>query len=103
MPLSPQSSFDELASHVIEMKVTPSGNYWTIGGKEISKDVIETLREEAKYIERSLLWEILNATITNEAASLALHKSTEWSHIEYAKALNNWAQFFRRKIHELTR
>lgn len=72
-----------------------------IGGEKVSDEVRDILRDEAKYIARSRLWEIMDATITNEAANMALIKSTSWEHVDTAKMLHHWAFVFRNMLHKL--
>ena len=94
---SPLSDFNEISKRVFDVKNL------TLGGEPIGADMLDILREEAKYFERSQLWEILNASILNEASNLALHQSTNWEHIKYAKALNNWSFFFKNVVHRLSK
>lgn len=72
-----------------------------IGGVEVHPDVRELLRDQARYIAGSQLWEIFNAAIINESAQMALIQSTDWSHIETAKMLHHWAFVFRNALHSL--
>jgi len=46
-------------------------------------------REQAKYLLTSNLWEAVEATVINEATTLAFQAGT-MEHIEYAKALKYW-------------
>ena len=72
-----------------------------IGGKEVPKELRSQLKEQATYIAESQLWEILNATIINEASNMSLMQSTNWEHIQTAKMLHHWGYVFRRMIEEL--
>lgn len=75
-----------IQSHIFQEK---NGNIY-IGGQLIDKQMRELLRDQAEYILRSDLWEIFNATITNEAANLALVQSMNWEHVNTAKMLHHW-------------
>lgn len=55
----------------------------------------ELLREQARYITTSQLWEVFNAAIINEAADLALVQSTSFDDVAFAKALHHWGHVFR--------
>lgn len=72
-----------------------------IGNQEITPEMRELLREQARYVATSQLWEIFNAAIINEAADLALIQSSEWQHIETAKMLHHWGHVFRNAMHAL--
>ncbi len=61
----------------------------SIGGYEIKAEVRELLREQAGYLLRSEVYEIFEATLTNEAARLALGSSSV-EHLQFAKALQYW-------------
>lgn len=58
-----------------------------IGGEEIKVDVLDVLREQARYLSTSQLYEILKATIINESAELALKQSKNFEQVQFAKAL----------------
>ena len=75
-----------IQNHVFHEK---NGNIY-IGGQLVDKQMRELLRDQAEYILRSDLWEIFNATITNEAANLSLVQSTNWEHVTTAKMLHHW-------------
>lgn len=72
-----------------------------IGGEKIKPELRSILKEQAFYLSSSQLWEILNATITQESSDLALKKSTEWNHVLYAKALKYWGDVFESMINKL--
>ena len=71
--------------------------------KTVKQEMRDILQQDAKYFEKSNLWEILEATIVNECANLALIQSKEWSHIENAKMLHHWAHVFKNMIHTLAK
>ena len=64
----------------------------SIGGIKIDQATRGVLRDEAAYIQRSNFWEIFNATIKNEAATMALITSMNWDHTLSAKQLYYWQQ-----------
>lgn len=72
-----------------------------IGGVEVSGQVREVLRDEAKYVERSSFWEVFNAAIIDEAAKIAL-TSTNFEQVERAQMLKAWAFRFQEAVKLLT-
>jgi hypothetical protein len=54
---------------------TQENGKFFIGGVEITPQVKDLLKEQARYIQSSQLFELLNATIVNEAGNLALVQS----------------------------
>lgn len=72
-----------------------------IGGAPIDEQLRNSLREEAKVIEASRFWEVLHATIIQEAADLALVQSANWEHIQSAKMLKHWDYVFQNMIYKL--
>lgn len=60
-----------------------------IGGVPIDDQMRETLREETDYILRSNFLEIFDATLTNEAAEMALIQSANMDHVQVAKMLHH--------------
>ena len=72
-----------------------------IGGEKIKPDMRKLLKEQAGYLESSQIYELLRATITQEAAELALSESKEWNHVLYAKALKYWGDVFDTMIKKL--
>lgn len=100
MPISvevPEQSLDftGLSKRIFTVK----GDVFYVGGEPATQQMRELLRDEARYIITSTLWEVFNAAITNEAASMALINSTEWEHVEVAKMLHHWAHFFRNTLY----
>ena len=69
---------------------TPNGLY--IGHNKIDDNFRRVLKDEANYILRSRIWEVLNDTVANEAAQLALQHSLNWEHVLSAKQLYYWQQ-----------
>ena len=58
-----------------------------IGGEEIKADIRSLLKDQAKYIETSQFYEILNATIINEAFNLGVLQSKDFDNVQFGKAL----------------
>lgn len=82
--LHPSIDFVALSKRVFDSKEL------TIGGEEISKEMRDMFREEAKYIVSSHIWEVINATAINEAGTLALKNSLNFDHVQFAKGLDYW-------------
>lgn len=91
----PASDFRAAQSRIFQV----SGDQIYIGGDKIADDLRSTLRDEAVYISNSRLWELLNNSVTNEAANLALVQSTDWEGVQFAKALHHWAHYFRNVLY----
>lgn len=92
-------SFTEVEQHVFAER---GGNVF-IGGIEVTPQLRSTLRDEAEYIQSSRLWEVLNASILNEAYDIALIKSKDFDQVLSAKLLHHWAHFMRNVIHTLAK
>lgn len=93
-------SFSEIAEHVFGQA---KNGTLLIGGQPIPAPLRETLRDEAEYIIKSRLWEILNAAVMNEEYRLGMLEAKEWEHVRFAKALHHWAQFFRNTLFTLAK
>lgn len=74
-----------------------------LGSEEIPPQVLQVLREEAKYIIKSQLFEIINATITNESFNLGVGQSKDWDSVQYAKSLYYWGKVFKKIINRLAK
>jgi hypothetical protein len=61
-----------------------------IGGERIPDVLLSVLKDESRYILKSRIWEIIEATVINESAELALNKSLNWEHVLSAKQLFYW-------------
>lgn len=61
-----------------------------IGKEEIKADIKELLKDQAKWLQTSQLYEILRATIINESYNAALIQSTDFDQVKFAKALYHW-------------
>lgn len=72
-----------------------------IGGEEIKPEVLDLLREQARYLETSQLYEIFRATIINESAELALKQSQNFEQVQFAKALYHLLYVFDNMILKL--
>ncbi len=92
-------NFTETEEHVFQEK----GGEVYIGGVKVTHEIRSLLRDEAEYIQKSRLWEILNASVTNEAYSLALIQSKDFDNVLSAKMLHHWAHFMRNVLHNLAK
>lgn len=72
-----------------------------IGTEEIKPELLAVLREQAKYLESSQLYEILLATLKNESYNLALIQSKDWESVQFAKALYHCAFVFENLVSKL--
>ena len=57
-----------------------------IGGQQASQEMLKNFKVEAERILATILWETLEATVTAEAADLALRQSTNFEQVQFAKA-----------------
>lgn len=74
-----------------------------IGGTKMTPEIRGLLRDQAKYVISSQLWEVFNAAIINESAELALVQSENWEHIQAAKMLHHWGHVFRNALYVLAK
>jgi len=72
-----------------------------IGGNEVPTTMRGLLRDEAEYIQNSRLWEIINATLINEASDIALRQSTNWEHVLSAKQLHHYVFVVKNILYKL--
>lgn len=72
-----------------------------IGGEELTPQVRDLLRDQAKSFQTSQLWEILNASTINEGISTGLLQSQNFSHTQFGKALLHYASFIRKIVDKL--
>lgn len=72
-----------------------------IGKEEIKPELLEVLREQARYLETSQLYEILVKTLKNESYNLALIQSKDWDNVQFAKALFHCAFVFENMVSTL--
>lgn len=74
-----------------------------IGGEKIKPEFKALLKEQAKYLVTSQLFEVFNETINAEANDLALNKSTEWQHVQFAKALKYYIDVLNTMVSKLSK
>lgn len=74
-----------------------------LGKEPINATMRDLLREQAKGVQSSQLWEVLNASIANEAINLALIQSKDFDHVQFAKALWHYSTFMRNVILKLSK
>ena len=80
---------------------TKDGIY--IGNKLIDRTTRSVLKDEAIYIAKSNLWEILNATINQEAFRMGTIESTLWDHTLSAKQLLYWKSIISKLVDTLAK
>lgn len=85
MPEDQLQQFNNLAKRIFS--VDPKTGKIYIGGEEATKEMLELLKEQSRYLETSQLYEIFKATIINESADLALKQSQNFEQVQFAKAL----------------
>lgn len=68
-----------------------------IGGEEVPDQLLQSLRDEAEYLLRSRLWEILVVSARNESVKMLL-QSTNMEHVQFGKALSHWTNFISKVI-----
>lgn len=93
------SNFNYVASRVF----SEEKDGLKIGGQPIDKILRDSLREESKFIETSRLWEVLEATIIQEASNMALIQSKDMDHVNIAKMLYHWAFVFKNMVYKLSK
>lgn len=74
-----------------------------IGREEITPEMRDLLREQARYIKDSKLWEIMNSTIINEAYTHSLINSLDFEAVKSAKMLHHWSFVMQNIIYKLTK
>ena len=92
-------NFTEIEARVF----TQVGEDFYIGREKVDASLRSVLRDEARYIQNSRIWELMNASALNEAYHLALIKSTEYEHVRFAKALKHWSHFMVNVLHKLSK
>lgn len=98
-PLETLPDFKELSKRVFDKK----GFQVLIGGLELSKESRDLFREQAKYIDKSELWETIHASLANEAIDLALIQSKDFDAVQFAKALWHLSTFMRNVVLQLSK
>lgn len=71
-----------------------------LGGEKIRPEYLDVLKTQAATLKKSELWEILSATIKNEASESAL-KSLNWDNVQFAKALRYYVTIIDKILIEL--
>ena len=74
-----------------------------IGGEEIKPDLLDVLKQQARTFKISEFYEVFSASVLNEAYDLALKQSTNWDHVQFAKALKHWHYFLDNMFETLTK
>lgn len=90
--------YNSLAKKVFEVK--KSGKI-IVGGEEIKPELLDVLREQARYLETSQIYELLIATLKNEAVTLPL-VSENMEQVQFAKALWHCAFILETMVNGLT-
>jgi len=91
--------FLDLESRVL----TVVGNNIYIGKDKVDPILRGLLRDEAKSLQTTRLWEILNASVINEAYNLALLQSKNFEEVVSAKMLKHWSFFMLNMMTVLTK
>ena len=94
-------SFNDIAERFF--KVDEKTKKLLIGNQEIPDVLRSVLKDEALYIQKSRLWEIIQATIVQEASTAALIKSENWEHVLIAKSLHRWGYIVKNLLHALVK
>lgn len=95
--LPPLPNMQEIESRIFE----EIGGEIFIGGEKVNAQMRGVLREQAKYLQTSNLWEILNATIINETFDMALRQSQDFEAVRSAKMLYHWNHVLKNFIYVL--
>ena len=74
-----------------------------IGGEKVSQEILNLLKEQARYIQTSQLWEIMSATLIQESVNLALAQSQNYEHVLSAKMLYHWQHVMKNMIIKLAK
>lgn len=90
MPEDQLERYNDLAKRVFTFK---KGKVF-IGGEEVSEEVLRVLKDQAFSFKTTNLYEVMRATILNEAYEIALDQSGKSGSIEddvnYAKIMKHW-------------
>lgn len=98
-PSSPTIEYEAIAPRIFNVQ----GGVVFIGGRPVTPEIRSLLRDEAKYLQQTQLWEVLSASLVNEAIDMALFQSSEWDHVLAAKQLHHYTHFVRNVIHTLSK
>ncbi len=88
-----QQKLDQLPHFLdVESRVfTKVGENIYIGRDKVDATLRSVLRDEAKNLQTTRLWEILNASVINEAYLWALDLSKDMELVTSAKMLKHWS------------
>lgn len=64
-----------------------------IGNQEITESLREVLKSDAEIFLASRLFQVMNASIINEAYDIALKQSKDFDQVRTAKMLHHWNHF----------
>lgn len=95
--LAPSPDFSTIESRIF----AESNGVIYIGGKPVTKQMREILRDQAKSLSTSQLWEILSASVENEAINIALVQSANFEHVISGKMLHHYRHFINNTVHKL--
>ncbi len=105
-PRQPKSDQSDILPKFLDVEsrvFTVQGKDIYIGKEKIQPQIRSLLRDEAEVLKNTRLWEILNASVINEAYFLALDKSEDFKHVRFAKAMKHWSFFMMNVIHLLAK
>lgn len=97
--LETSPNFKDVESRVF----TEHGGNIYIGTEKITPELRDVLREQARYLKTSQLFEILGATIINESSKLALIQSQNYEQVLSAKMLYHWKHVIDNMVYCLTK
>lgn len=60
---------------------------WSINGKKISEPEMEAIREEAKYIDKTRIWALLQGTLAEQARDNLFNKAKTVDDMLFSKAV----------------
>jgi hypothetical protein len=87
----------------IESKVFLSvGDKIYVGGEIVTPQMRSVLRDQARNFQTTQLFELLNATATNEGVKLLLQAGT-LEHLQFGKSLNYWNKIMLKMINALAK
>lgn len=56
-----------------------------IGGDEITSQLAQSLKEEARTLKRMYLWQVINASLAEQARQVMFNKSQSWEDMKTGK------------------
>jgi hypothetical protein len=72
-----------------------------LGNEKIRPEYLDVIKTQASTLKKSELWEILRATLINQASESAL-KSVTWENVQFAKALRYYVTVIDKVLKELS-